>query len=302
MAYTSAMDAAIAAALAATAGFAVGDVFTALLARRVSGRASLLLLSLMKLGLYVPFALLIHREFAAVDATVLWWSLLLGALFFAAYWGFNMSLQVAQNPALAGVVAGCFPASAAVVAIVFLGQRPSLLTLVLLGMVLLGVALIGLPENWRRTLKLEKGVALALIPLVCWGIFGALLHKPVAHLEQPHGWFVVQALVAVVLAVASVLMYNRQAPALLRDTGRKRAWWLVLAAGSAIGMAEAAQALALGSGRQLVIIEGLLGSYPAVYFLIAHKIFREPLHRRQWAGIALVAVAIMLLSVAGVNV
>jgi multidrug transporter EmrE-like cation transporter len=46
----------------------------------------------------------------------------------------------------------------------------------------------------------------------------------------------------------------------------------------------------------LVIIEALLGAYPAVYFLIAHHIFKQPLRARQWAGIGLVAVCIVLLS------
>lgn len=295
------MDVTIAAALTATLAFAAGDVLTALLARRVSGRASMVLLSLLKLLLYVPFMLLLHREFAQVDGYVLAWSLVLGVLFFAAYWGFNMSLGVAKNPALAGVVAGCFPASAAVVAIVYLGQRPSLATLGLLAVVLLGVTLIGLPADWRRSLQLEKGILLALVPLVCWGVYGALLNKPVQHLHTAHGWFVVQSMVATVLVLGVALLYNRRVPGVARAAGRKKAWQLVLAAGATIGAAEAVQAIVLGQGKNIVIIEAVLGGYPAVYFLIAHKIFREPLRPRQWAGMVLAAAAIMLLSIGGAN-
>jgi drug/metabolite transporter (DMT)-like permease len=96
------------------------------------------------------------------------------------------------------------------------------------------------------------------------------------------------------------IIYNRDISALVRQTQKKRAWKFALVAGVVIGVAEASQALALGRGST-VIIETLLGSYPAAYFLIAHKVFHEPLHKRQWAGIALTAAAIILLSSTGMS-
>ncbi len=291
------MDTAVLAALTATFGFAGGDVFTALLARKVNGKASMLLLTLLKLILYVPFAVMLHEEFSVIDGYTVAWAGVLGALFFVAYWGFNMAFQMGKNPALVGVVAGCFPASAAVVAIVFLGQRPSLITIALLLIVLLGVILIGLPEDWRTSFKIERGVLLAMLPLVCWGIFGALLHEPINHLNTPHAWFVVQTLIAIVMGLGAVALYNRQIPGLVLDTNRKKAWIFVLPAALVIGIAEALQAFSLGSGQQIVIIEALLGGYPAVYFLLAHRIFKDPLRMRQWIGIILVAIAIISLSI-----
>jgi drug/metabolite transporter (DMT)-like permease len=290
------MHAAIVAAFGATVGFAGGDVFTAMLARRVSGKASMLLLTCLKLLLYIPFMLLWHAEYAGLQGRTLAWIVLLGVLFTIAYLGFNMAMQLGKNPALVGVVAGCFPASAAVMAIGVFHQRPSLLTTVLLLVVLAGVILMGIPADWRHNLVLDKGVALALVPLVCWGMFATLLHEPVQQLRTPHAWFVVQSLVAVVMAICALLVFNRQSLHLVHETWRKRAASLVLVAGLLIGIAEALQALALGSGRQLVVIEALIGSYPAAYFLIAHKIFREPLRQSQWAGIGMVAVAIIWLS------
>lgn len=290
------MNAAVVAALCATFGFAAGDTFTALLARRVNGRASMLLLTTFKLLLYVPWIVLWRHEFTHVDGQSWAWIALLGVLFTIAYVGFNMAFEVGKNPALVGVVAGCFPASASFVAILFLGQRPSLITVVLLVTVLVGVVLIGLPENWRKALEFDKGVLLALLPLVGWGVFGALLHEPVQRIHTAHDWFVVQALVAMIMVLSVALLYNRAMPSLIRHTTRKKAWPFALAAGVIIGTAEALQAYGLGSGHNIVIIEALLGSYPAAYFLIAHRIFHEPLARRQWLGIGVVAVAIVLLS------
>lgn len=290
------MNTPVAAALFATIGFAAGDVFTALLARKVSGRASMFLLTSIKLLLYLPFILLWRHEYQAVDGQSLAWIVLLGALFTIAYIGFNIAFEVGKNPALIGVVAGCFPASAALVAIVFLGQRPSVATIVLLFIVLGGVITIGLPENWRKSFKLDKGIALALLPLVFWGIFGALLNEPVQRINTAHGWFVVQSLVAVVMMILVGFVFNRHIPSYLSDTNSKRVWHYAIIAGIVIGVAEASQALALGSGKQLVIIETLLGSYPAAYFLIANRVFREPLIKRQWIGIVVVIISITLLS------
>jgi drug/metabolite transporter (DMT)-like permease len=294
------MDPAMVAALGATLGFAGGDVFTALLARRVSGRASMFLLTTLKLLLYVPYIILWRTEFRAIDGQELAWIVLLGVLFTAAYLGFNMALQIGKNPAMVGVVAGCFPASASLVAIVFLGQRPSMLTIVLLLTVLIGVICIGLPAGWRTSLKVDAGILLALVPLFAWGIFGALLHEPVHLLGTPHAWFVVQASVAIIMTICVTLLYNSRISGLVRDTTKKAAWKLALPAAVIIGVAEALQAFSLSSGREIVIVEALLGSYPAAYFLIAHKIFHEPLSIRQYLGVVVVIIAIVSLSVTAV--
>lgn len=296
------MNTAVAAALCATIGFAAGDVFTALFARRVSGRASMFLLTAIKLLLYVPFMLLWRHEYQAVDSQSIAWILLLGVLFTIAYLGFNIAFEIGKNPALIGVVAGCFPASASAVAILFLGQRPSPTTIFLLITVLIGVIMIGLPKNWRKSLKLDKGIALALLPLVFWGVYGALLNEPVNRIHTQHGWFVVQSLVALVMLLLVSLAFNGRIPSYFGATIRKRALHYALIAGAIIGTAEALQALALGSGKQLVIIETLLGSYPAAYFLIAHRIFREPLVRRQWMGIVVVTICIILLSLGAASI
>jgi drug/metabolite transporter (DMT)-like permease len=295
------MDSAILAALCATVGFAAGDIFTALLARLVNGKASMLLLTIIKVLIYVPFILLWRHEYAHLDGETIAWIVLLGVLFTIAYVGFNMAFQVGKNPALVGVVAGCFPASASVVAVLFLGQRPSPLTVCLLLAVLGGVVLIGLPKEWRTSLSIDKGILLALLPLVCWGIFGALLNEPVHRINTAHAWFVVQSLVAVVMALGTLLLYNKGIPGIVRATTQKKAWKLAIPAGVIIGVAEALQAFSLSSGREIVIIETLLGSYPALYFLVAHKIFKEPLITRQWYGIGVVVVSIVLLSVGAIS-
>lgn len=294
------MNTAIAAAFGATIGFACGDVFTALLARKVSGKASMIFLTIIKLLLYVPFIILWHSEYANLSSRTWGWIFLLGVLFTIAYLGFNLSLQLAKNPALAGVVAGCFPASAAVVAIVFLGQKNSLLTIVLLIAVLSGVVLIGLPENWRKSAQIDKGLLLALLPLICWGVFGALLNEPVKEINTPHGWFVVQSLVAVLMTLFVGLIFNRHIPTEYNNVSKMKAWKLAIPAGIIIGLAEASQALSLGAGKEIVIVETILGSYPAVYFLIANRIFKESLNKRQWSGIAIVVSSIILLSVVSV--
>lgn len=295
------MNTAIAAALFATVGFAAGDVFTALYARRVSGRASMFTLTTIKLLLYVPFIILWRHEYNSVDGMSLAWIALLGVLFTIAYLGFNLALEVGKNPALVGVVAGCFPASASVVAILFLGQRPSVSTVALLIIVLVGVITVGLPENWQKSLKLDKGIALALLPLVFWGVFGALLNEPVRRINTPHGWFVVQSLVALVMMLLVGISFNLKIPSFVRATTHKRAWHYALIAAAIIGTAEALQALSLGSGKQLVVIETLLGSYPAAYFLIANRVFREPLIKRQWVGIVVVILSITLLSLSATS-
>ncbi len=299
MTYT--MNTAVAAALFATIGYAVGDVFTALIARKVSGRASMFLLTSIKLLLYIPFIFLWRHEYHAVDGQSMAWIVLLGILFTIAYVGFNLAFEFGKNPAVVGVVAGCFPASASLVAILFLGQRPSVATIILLFTVLGGVIMIGLPENWRNSFKLDKGIALALLPLIFWGIFGALLNEPVRRINTPHGWFVVQSLVALVMMILVSLVFNRHIPNYLNDTSRKKVWHYAVIAGIVIGVAEASQALALGSGKQLVIIETLLGSYPAAYFLIANRVFRESLIKRQWIGIVVVIISITLLSLSATS-
>lgn len=293
------MDIAIAAALTAAVGFALGDIATAKLARKFNGRMTMFWLSVLKAVAYLPFVVLWWADFAALTPVAAIWSAVLGVVFAIAYLGFNLALQVG-HPALVGVIAGSFPAIASLIAIVFLGQRPSILTVVMLIIILLGVGVLGLPENWRTSLKLDKGTLLALVPMVCWGIFTGLLSIPIGQIDSPHNWFVVQYIVSIMLVVTSFVVFNKGVPKIVRQVkGAFVAIWLTVAV-LFIGGSELLQALALGAGKiNTTLVAALLGSYPAVYFLLADRIFKERLLPRQWIAAMVVLGSIIILSVAG---
>lgn len=289
------MDVAIAAALSTTIGFSLADVATALFAKRVSGRTTMLVLTVLKLLIYIPFFILWWPEFASVSAEALLWIIPLGIVFTIAYFGFNLGLEVG-NPALVGVIAGSFPAVATAIAIIFLGQRPSILTLCLIGAVVVGVICIGLPKDWRKSFAWDKGILYALLPMIGWGIVTGFLGKTISIVGTDHGWFVVQGLMTVVMVLITCTVFNRKIVPMVCKAHAAKVWWLVAAAAVAVSFSEAMQALALGAGPTILTI-GIIGAYPAVYFLIAHQVFKEPLYARQWVGIAAVAVAVVCISI-----
>ena len=293
------MDIAIASALTAAVGFAFGDIATAKLARKFSGRMTMFWLSMLKAAAYLPFVALWWVDFTFLTPEAALWSAALGIVFAVAYLGFNLALQVG-HPALVGVIAGSFPAVASLIAIVFLGQRPSPLTIAMLVIILLGVGVLGLPDNWRKSLKLDKGTLLALVPMVCWGIFTGLLSIPIGMIDTPHNWFVVQYIVALMLVLTSLVVFNKGVPQLAKQAkGKFAAIWLGVAV-LFIGGSELLQALALGAGStNTTLVAALLGSYPAVYFLLADRIFKERLIPRQWIAAMVVLGSIIVLSVAG---
>jgi drug/metabolite transporter (DMT)-like permease len=205
---------------------------------------------------------------------------------------FNVAARAAFYRGLAGGTMGIVAPIAATDAVIpvgyglITGERPTTITMVGIGLALLGVVLASRPQTHEEEHESEplakrdspaKGVALALVAAVCFGLFTITLA------EASHGgtlWAVTfsRLMSLYLLSVVAVIVW----PEL--SVQRKDAMPLVAIGGLDI-TANALFAVALSAG--LLSVVGVLGSfYPVVTIILAGVVLRERLGPLQRFGAA----------------
>lgn len=169
------------------------------------------------------------------------------------------------------------------------GERPGALAISGIGVGAVAVALLG---GWHRGELHRRGLGTALASGVCIGVFLVCL----GHVHAGTGlWPVAMArAVGTLVLVATVLA--QRAPAW---PGARAAWWALAGAGAGDVVANTLYVTSRAS-VPLSIAAPLVTLAPATTVLLAQVFLREPLTRSQRAGLALAAVALLMLSRASV--
>jgi drug/metabolite transporter (DMT)-like permease len=255
----------------------VPGVALAVAVRRIGSTAVLAGSLVLGTLLAAPAALFIERPgfSGAAIALAVGDGLLTAAAYLIAYSAFAHCPVSVVTP-----IISCEGAAAAVVAIAF-GERPGAGILALLGLAVLGVVLVGAAGHAGTVPR--AGLALAIVAALVWG--GVLyLSGPVT--DRLGGYWGFQA----VRSVAALVMV----PFLLRPTirsGIRSEPWriLVWTAGDSGGNVCYYAAAAAGP----VALASVLGAQFAVFGTLAGVVvLGERLRRYQWAGVAIVLVAV----------
>lgn len=288
------MDLAFVAAIVAVFGFTSGDLVTAITTRKISANKALLIITLFKTLLYVPFVWLWSDELSKVSGNFVLWIIGLGALFAVSYRAFFKALEVG-NATIVGVIAGVFPAVAALVSIVFLGERPSPTLILLLVSVISAAVWLGIMSGGKQKLKFDAGTKLALFVMIGWGFCFGLRKYPIDTLGTPHAWLLVQFGIALTMTIVLFTAYQKIAKDSL--TLKKYSGpilMLIIGAALLVGIGEGAESLALAKSNTTPVAI-VSGSYPALYAIMSRIFFKDPVNKKQWAAICYIAFAIILL-------
>jgi drug/metabolite transporter (DMT)-like permease len=169
-----------------------------------------------------------------------------------------------------------------------------------------GVVLAGLTfeaGTLRGVRLVGPGVVAAIITLIGFSVLTLLLATPI----RDHGWLPVvigsragnNVMAIALLLVALRSSWRGFGPLLEPSLGWSRAAVLVVIVGGACDIAGFA-AYAIGLGIAPVWLMGLSSSFGPV-LAVGYAIWRlgERPHRTQWAGLALIAVGVVVLAVAG---
>ena len=288
------MDIAFIAAIIAVFGFTFGDIVTAVTTRKITANKAVLVITLLKTLIYVPFIFLWQDELSQLTLGTGLWIVGLGTLFAISYRAFFDALEIG-NATIVGVIAGVFPAIAALVSIIFLGERPSLVLICLLISVISAAVWLGLMTTGKKKLTFDKGTKLAFFVMIAWGFCFGLRKYPIDAIGTPHAWLLVQFGIALTMTVVLFAVYRKYAKASLNFTGYPRnILFLIVLAALSVGIGEGSESLALATSHTTPVAI-VSGSYPALYAVLSRLFFKDPVNKKQWIAIGYIAFVVILL-------
>lgn len=281
---------AIAYALVAMVGWAVGDVANAYAARDVGNRQAFfwwLVCAAAFSSLYIPFAGPI------ADTTMFAFAIILG--FFASLGTFFYfrALEIG-NIALVGAIGGSFPFITVLLSLVLYGETLSIFqfmgfALILFGLILASLNPAALQGKSLKHLTSDPGVIPALASFVLWGVYFAVLRTPIETIGwfwagYPGYWFFL------------ILLCNGMANRKTLKTVGKTKSMVFIAVGSALALlANFSYNLGLSTGDTSVVAP-IAGSFPVLFVLLSRFAFHDRLSRTQAVGIVLSLVGIIFMS------
>lgn len=140
--------------------------------------------------------------------------------------------------------------------------------------------------NWRNY---EKGLILALVAMVAWGVMFTLLDVAVAGM----GWML-PVFSSKLILVGYIFLYGKyESRNLSPPTGKNLLPVLF------IGVFEAFATAAYGFGISIdftSLVAPISAAFPAVTVLLARTVLKEDMDLNQWIGIAVIIGAVVLLS------
>lgn len=272
-------------------GWGTGDIFGTLTSRKigsVSATAWASILGLCVLTLYVPFA---FNDLRGYTLPLLLFNVFIAIFSIIGNLAFNESLRVGV-PSLVSTISSTFPAITILSAIAFFHESPSLLHIFFIIVIFIGVVIASLdPRDFLKgKRKIEKGVLLALLAMISWGIYSSLLRVVYPYV----GWFWP---IYITLAMFPLtLVYLKIRKEKLVNIFAKKAFFVLLIYTLLTRIGDLS--LNRSVGRGLASTTGpFAASAPVLFAIIAYFLFKEKPNFRQKIGIVVTLVGIVSLSI-----
>lgn len=272
-------------------GWGIGSLFSTIASRKLGGFSTIFWLSVVGLLLtswYVPFAL---DSLKNLTISVLIINIIVGLLgWIGGITGYE-AIRLA-NPALVVSIEGSYPMLSVILSLIIFKESITLAQILSIGIIFIGIIM--MTWNIRQLLKgnskIDKGIFLALITLVCYGFYGALIKIPVHAI----GWFW-----PVYFSLALLpLFYFYAKWRHIEITGviGNRALLPVLLTVVLFRTAEFSYNLGISHGL-VAIVAPIAGANPTLFVVLSFLIFKDPITKQQILGIITTLVGIVLLSI-----
>ncbi len=195
------------------------------------------------------------------------------------------------NPSLVGTIGSSFPFVTVVLSLIFLKEKITVYQILAIIVIFFGLTLSTLDINQlkKRRLVLNAGVFLALITMLCWGIYSTLIKIPINKI----GWFLPNWIIF--SSFPLVYLYIKITKTKLDIPKRQDALIPVVLSIVFVRTAEFAYNLGLSKGMASVVAP-IAGANPTLFVLLAYFIFKEPLKKTQIIGIVTTLIGVILLS------
>lgn len=262
--------------------FGVADFVGGFVTRRAPAITVVWGSQLLSLGMVLALAPLFSDGVAAGSA--LWWGAgagAAGALGLVVFYHALATTRVAVVASVAAVVGTAAPVIFGVV----VGERPS--ALAWLGMALAIPALTLLPSGEHDSGRSGRGVWMGFVAGLAFALFGILISRTGSDSGMwPLAW----------ARLASVVLLGIAAPAMGRPLVAARPAWRFIALAGLLDMAGNVLFLVAVRRELLSLVAVIMSLYPASTITLARIVYGERVVRRQVGGLALAALAVVLIA------
>ena len=272
-------------------GWGTSDIFGVISSRKIGGYSTTFwsyVVRIPLLALYIPFDMVNARALTINNilvSGVLSIVLLAGtSFFFEAFRG--------SNPSLVGTIGAAFVVPTVILSVLFFNEKLDFYQGVAISVITVGLVVTTLDFGSlrQRSMVMDRGVVLALLAMLFWGVYFAFIRVPVEEI----GWFL-PSYIGFFFSPFVLLMMKLRRVRLQLPTENG-------AFGSFIGLcllgtaANFSYNLGISSGFTSIVAP-IAGSYPILFVILSSLIFKDPLEKQQIWGIAISLIGIVALSV-----
>lgn len=282
---------AIAFAFIAFFTWGIGITFEAIAARKIESKSFTFwgsFLGFIFASSYIPFAL---PQLANINLFLIGICWLIGFLVAAGAICYYEALK-RGNPSLVGTIGSSFPLVTVILSVVFLKEKLTLFEILVLVVIFIGLILatLDISELQKKKIVLNKGIFLALLTMLFWGIYATLIKYPISKI----GWFWPNWLF--LSTFPFIYLYMKIVKAKLEIPKTSSAIIPAVLSIVLVRIAEFSYNAGLSMGGNVSIVAPIAGANPILFILLAYFIFKEPLRKYQIIGIISTLGGIVLLS------
>lgn len=278
-------------ALISYIGWGTGDVFATIAARRLGAYSATFWYLVTELVIFVSLAPFFLKHLQDFTLPLLLFASLLGVIGLIGLITFYEGVRIA-NASLVGTISASFSAITVVLSILFFGESVTSIQVSAILIIILGLVISTLNTKDLKQKKLipKKGVLLAGISMITWGVYWAFIKIPVQQL----GWFW-PYIISILSSILIFPLFLRFRKIKIVKPAKNTIVPIVLNA-LLLGIGAFSFNYAISKGLTSVVAP-IAGSYPTLFALLAYLAFKDAIVKREIVGIATTLSGIVLLSI-----
>lgn len=236
---------------------------------------------------YIPFAI---KDLVFITPLLFTLNLFLGLIYVGGNLTFNEALRLSSAP-IVGTIGGSFAALTILLSFFFLGESISLTRILLICLVFMGVFITTTAHTQKRDKGFTKGIMLALISFIVWGIYFTFNKV----LMRSMGWFWPNYIPMLLFPLIGVYMKWKQLPFAMPKFNMAIPLFL-----NALMLRGGDFAFNIGASMGLTAtVAPLGGAYPTLFAILSYIVFRDPINKKQLAGIVVALIGLVALGFVG---
>lgn len=272
-------------------GWALGDILIIYITRRIGSYSTAIWGFLFRLIFYSLFVPFVWNSLSNLTLDIFILNLILGVILLSGAVAFFEALRI-SSASLVGTIVASFPAITVILSTVFLKEAININQILAIAILFTGIILSTLNIKDLKNGKFisNKGIFLAFITMITWGIYFAFIKIPVNQI----GWFWPAYFSIIVFPFILLIMRMRKIK--LQKIDQKSILLPLIVSVIILAAGDFSYNFAVSQGL-ISVVAPIAGANPALFAPLAYFIFKDKITKQQVLGIATTLVGIVLLSV-----